>query len=63
MDNPQNPTVTQAARRVETLGVIGQKSAEAIVVQTLTVMSETGRRAELQGAGRSSKARQGDEPG
>lgn len=30
--------------------------------QRLTVMGETGRRAELQRAGRSRKARQGDEP-
>ena len=32
-DNPQNPTVIEAARPVATLGVIGQKSAEAIVVK------------------------------
>ena len=31
--------------------------------QTLTVMGKTGRRAELQKAGRSRKARRGDEPG
>ena len=41
VDWPPDPTAIQAARRVVTRVVMGQKSAEAIVAQRLSVMEGT----------------------